>query len=481
MAFNNGPRLVTTGLSFMLDAADKNSYPGSGTTWNDTSGNNNTGTITGSFTYSSLYYGGLVSTNTSSAILFPTTSLAYGSSSFTVELTFSPSTINGIHYLASKNSGSFPVWNLYLSGSGGSGKLYSEFRYTSAISASSTASYTFTTGSVYDIAVVPSIQGATTFFYSNGTFLNTGLPTGSTTSFTGSLSTGSFLLGAANTGSTSQGFIGSFYTAKAYNTIFGTSKVATNYTIPQVRFNLPRISPPTSSGLDADYQAVLARATALGYALPNTTQQIIDSNLITRLKTCGYWAICGDFYVYANPTSRQFASLNWKRPTVAITIPSGFTWTPGIGVTGDGTQAAALTYSSSFAVNNSSFMFWTPNTDGQMVLRDGYSSTGNTIGNYYSNQLTFGKGFYANLTGPGLKIVSVLSNTGYAYNNNIFSTSPTSDYNAFNPDGLWKGGTVGSYNTYSTSTLSFVGFGSAVTSQGVDIYDALSQYINYVT
>jgi hypothetical protein len=481
MAFNNGPRLVTTGLSLMLDAADKNSYPGSGTTWNDTSGNNNTGIITGSFTYSSSYYGGLVSTNTSSAILFPTSSLAYGSNSFTVELTFSPSTINGIHYLASKNSGSFPVWNLYLSGSGGSGKLYSEFRYTSAISASSTASYTFTTGSVYDIAVVPNIQGAITFFYSNGTFINTGLPTGSATSYTGSLSTGSFLLGAANTGSTSQGFIGSFYIVKAYTAAFGTSKVVTNYIIPQVRFNLPRIQPIAQVGLDSDYQAVLARATALGYALPNATQQIIDSNLITRLKACGYWSILGDFYVYANPTSRQFASLNWKRPTVAINIPAGFTWTPGIGFTGNGTQRTDMFYSSSFAANNSSFMFWSYNSDPQVVFRDGYDSFGNKIGNTNSVQVTFGKSFGANLTGPGLKIVSVLSNTGYAYNNNIFSTAATSDGNAFNPDGLWRGGTVGSYDTYSTSTLSFVGFGSAVISQGVDIYDALSQYINYVT
>ena len=47
MAFNNGPRIITQGLSLMLDVADKNSYPGSGTTWIDTSGNNNTGTITG--------------------------------------------------------------------------------------------------------------------------------------------------------------------------------------------------------------------------------------------------------------------------------------------------------------------------------------------------------------------------------------------------------------------------------------------------
>ena len=52
MSFNNGPRIVTSGLVLSLDAADQNSYPGSGTVWNDLSGNNNTGTLVGSPTYS---------------------------------------------------------------------------------------------------------------------------------------------------------------------------------------------------------------------------------------------------------------------------------------------------------------------------------------------------------------------------------------------------------------------------------------------
>ena len=40
MAFANGGRIVTDGLVLSLDAGDKNSYPGSGTTWYDVSGNN---------------------------------------------------------------------------------------------------------------------------------------------------------------------------------------------------------------------------------------------------------------------------------------------------------------------------------------------------------------------------------------------------------------------------------------------------------
>jgi len=45
MAFSNGPVIVRDGLILALDASDKNSYPGSGTTWYDISGNNNHATL----------------------------------------------------------------------------------------------------------------------------------------------------------------------------------------------------------------------------------------------------------------------------------------------------------------------------------------------------------------------------------------------------------------------------------------------------
>jgi hypothetical protein len=53
MTIGYGPSIVTSGLVLALDAADRNSYPGSGTTWTDLSGNGNTGTLTNGPTYSS--------------------------------------------------------------------------------------------------------------------------------------------------------------------------------------------------------------------------------------------------------------------------------------------------------------------------------------------------------------------------------------------------------------------------------------------
>lgn len=39
MAFSHNPRISNKGLVFLVDVADKNSYPGSGTTWTDLTGN----------------------------------------------------------------------------------------------------------------------------------------------------------------------------------------------------------------------------------------------------------------------------------------------------------------------------------------------------------------------------------------------------------------------------------------------------------
>ena len=51
MSLNHSPSIVTSGLTLCLDAANPKSYPGSGTSWSDLSGNNNNGTIVNSPAY----------------------------------------------------------------------------------------------------------------------------------------------------------------------------------------------------------------------------------------------------------------------------------------------------------------------------------------------------------------------------------------------------------------------------------------------
>ena len=59
MSYKYGPSIVTDGLVFYVDAANNNSYPGSGTTWSDLVGSND-GTLTNGPTFDSANAGSVV-------------------------------------------------------------------------------------------------------------------------------------------------------------------------------------------------------------------------------------------------------------------------------------------------------------------------------------------------------------------------------------------------------------------------------------
>jgi hypothetical protein len=153
----------------------------------------------------------LTFSDSSSAVIFPSTTANYGTGSFTVEMAFKPTFINGRHYLMSKNSGSFPNWAIYLSGSSGQGKLWSEFRPTAAISCSVSSSTTFATGSVYqvDVRILPgaSASGIYVNGQTEGGVLGNG---GGTLTSTASLFVGNF------SQNNTQNFSGSIYAIKTY-------------------------------------------------------------------------------------------------------------------------------------------------------------------------------------------------------------------------------------------------------------------------
>ena len=60
MGLSHSPNIVTDVLVLCLDAANRRSYPGSGNSWLDLSGNGNNGTLTNGPTYSSANGGSLV-------------------------------------------------------------------------------------------------------------------------------------------------------------------------------------------------------------------------------------------------------------------------------------------------------------------------------------------------------------------------------------------------------------------------------------
>jgi len=362
---------------------------------------------------------------------------------------------------------------VYLSGSGGSGKLYSEFQYTSAISASTTASFTFTTGSVFSVDIVANIQGGTTFYYKDGVLLNAGiLPPSS--AYTGSLGTGSFTIGQSG-----ETFSGSIYNTKVYQSPLGTPNIEKNYAQPQGRFKLP-VLPPVTTAIDPDYQAVLDEAATLGYTLPTSYQQKIDNKLILDLKASGYWDGLSDFFVFAHPTSRQFATLNWKKPTVSLSIPATFTYTPKVGIAGDGSNYVQIDPTVG-SKTNCSIIFYTPSSD-QYFVRDGFSASGNKLGNVNITHFYRGASITGDLRGVGFKALGIDNTSGYVYNNNVFTTTTVGNApRDITVVLLWRGGINGNYTEYSTGILSFFGQGTALTTEGYDVNEALSFYLRYIS
>ena len=88
MSNRYGPRIVTDGLVLCLDAADRNSYPGTGTTWTDLSGNGNNGTLTNSPSYSNINKGTMVLDGSDDYIITPTNAFPSGNVPIAIEAWF---------------------------------------------------------------------------------------------------------------------------------------------------------------------------------------------------------------------------------------------------------------------------------------------------------------------------------------------------------------------------------------------------------
>jgi hypothetical protein len=231
-------KIITNRLTLALDAADPTSYTGTGTTWRSIVDNSTTGTLV-SCSYSSDFKGGIVFSTPTSSVLLTESIANYGTSSFTVELAFRPTQIQGTHYLISKNSGSFPNWGVYLSGSNGAGKLWVEYRLSSTISCSVSSSTTFVTSSNYLIDAVFSPEERQTYINVDGIYENMS----TLISQTGSLSTTSSLFIGNSTVSSSQAYSGSIFNIKIYSN-FNSGN--TNYRVISQRIQKPPLVRPST-------------------------------------------------------------------------------------------------------------------------------------------------------------------------------------------------------------------------------------------
>lgn len=87
-----------------------------------------------------------------------------------------------------------------------------------------------------------------------------------------------------------------------------------------------------SSLYDPSVQALIDRATALGYTIPNATKLNVLNTFVVSLKAAGIWALLDELkvYKYNDVTLQNFASLNLKNPLTSQSTIVGVNCTYGV-------------------------------------------------------------------------------------------------------------------------------------------------------
>ena len=115
MGLVHSPSTITNSLVLLLDAANTKSYPGSGTSWFDISGNSNTGTLTNGPTYSSTNSGSIVFDSVNDYILVNSSaSIPYGATARSINIWF----------YTNSTTWQNDVNNLFFYGSGATGQAF---------------------------------------------------------------------------------------------------------------------------------------------------------------------------------------------------------------------------------------------------------------------------------------------------------------------------------------------------------------------
>jgi len=223
MAISRGPKIVTNGVVFAVDAADKNSYPGSGTTWKDLSGNAYNGTLTNGPTFSNTNGG---------AIVFPgnidnRVQTSYGPTftDFTISLWFKDNNSVQFGRLIDKSyTGGFWLGrNASTANSWGGGILESSSPYGIYL--------TLTDGQWHFLTSIRS--GTSHILYGDGITNTTNNVVSST-----ALNTTTLAIGGWSGGIGSQQFTGNISNVLFYNRALTATEVLQNYNATKSRFGL---------------------------------------------------------------------------------------------------------------------------------------------------------------------------------------------------------------------------------------------------
>ena len=136
---------------------------------------------------------------------------------------------------------------------------------------------------------------------------------------------------------------------------------------------------------DTDYLAILNRGVALGYTLPTLFQRVAQNQLVIDMKSAGVWTKLDVFYNFANNGSKEFATLNWKAPTLnQCTLINSITFISNQGFQGNGTSTYVdtnfqLASGVNYTQNNASRYIWMTSASGNGVFDGNSALASNTI------------------------------------------------------------------------------------------------------
>ena len=226
MATKYSPKTVTNGLVLSLDAANTKSYPKSGTTWTDLSGNSNTGTLTNGPTFSAGNMGGIVFDGVDDYCRVQnfTSMNVQGPGTVTYWGKFSNLGSSGVHKTA-----------LTITNGLGTGALQVGLRDAQGIvwKSGGVTLLSYNTPTLNRIT-----QWTLTFDNSNLQMYIDGILTNSTTSAVAQTATAAdFYLATFRTDAL-EAFSGTIYSSAVYNRVLTASEVLQNYNATKSRFGL---------------------------------------------------------------------------------------------------------------------------------------------------------------------------------------------------------------------------------------------------
>jgi len=218
-----GPDIVTDGLVLALDAGSTRSYPGSGGTWYDLSGNGNDAIVESSVSFSSTYDGGLTTLNNVSN----TNQKIYG--------TFSLSSANYTWEIWYTNNGSQGGDASGFGVTTSSGVSDNGYRANSGSSVQQWVGGSLTVGQTISTSTTPKQvvlrrSGTTFTSFSNGVLIDTDTAASTSGTFV------NYNMNYNGATSSNNGWNGTYYVVRMYSRALSDAEILKNYNQTNSRF-----------------------------------------------------------------------------------------------------------------------------------------------------------------------------------------------------------------------------------------------------